>query len=373
MKALVIGGAGYIGSHTVLRLRERGITPVIYDNFSTGHRYTTEGFEVIDGDIADYERVRLALKGIDAIVHFAARAYVGESVLRPNAYYTTNVIGGLNLLNAALDEGITKFVFSSSCAVYGSPDELPIDECTPRNPLSPYGLTKAAFEDALKCYSAAYGIKFVALRYFNAAGADEAGGIGELHFPETHLIPLILQAAAGRNEPVSIFGVDYDTPDGTCIRDYVHVNDLASAHVSALEFLMHGGGSDFINLGTGTGVSVMNVVLAAEQVTGLRVPRNICPRRPGDPAVVIADADRAREKLHWSPSRGLAEILQTAWRWQCRVQGAPLTANSAANRTPMANEGEVPYPIDDEQYLISLRQGLLPKAHPNALDLLRTC
>ncbi len=221
-----------------------------------------------------------------------------------------------NLLNATVDAGISKFIFSSSCAVYGAPEQLPITETTPRFPLSPYGQTKAAFEDALKSYSAAYGLKFVALRYFNAAGADESGMLGELRSPETHLIPLVLKAASGHSPAVSIFGNDYDTPDGTCIRDYVHVNDLASAHVSALDLLIHKGESDVFNLGTGTGFSVLEVISAAEEVSALHVPRLILPRRPGDPPILICDGEYARKKLHWSPQRGLIEILSTAWKWQ---------------------------------------------------------
>jgi UDP-glucose 4-epimerase len=316
LKVLVVGGAGYIGSHVAQRLNERGLTPVIYDNFSTGFRRFVDKFEIIEADLADSERLRLALSKVDAVMHFAAKAYVGESVLKPREYYQANMIDSLTLLNGAVDAGIKWFIFSSSCTVYGAPAELPIRESTPRLPLSPYGQTKAAFEDALKSYSNAYGLRFVALRYFNAAGADESGMLGELHSPETHLIPLILQAASGRSQPVSIFGNDYETPDGTCVRDYVHVNDLASAHLSALEFLIHGGDSDFINLGTGSGASVLEVISAAEEVTNLKVPRVICPRRSGDPPILICDGARAKEKLRWSPQRSLMEILRSAWRWQ---------------------------------------------------------
>lgn len=316
MRVLLVGGAGYIGSHVALRLSERGYIPVIYDNFSTGHRRFIDKFEVIHGELADYECLRHFLKNVDAVMHFAARAYVGESVLKPREYYATNMTDALTLLNATVDAGISKFIFSSSCAVYGAPEQLPITETTPRFPLSPYGQTKAAFEDALKSYSAAYGLKFIALRYFNAAGADESGMLGELRSPETHLIPLVLKAASGHSPAVSIFGNDYETPDGTCIRDYVHVNDLASAHVSALDLLIHKGESEVFNLGTGTGFSVLEVISAAEEVSALHVPRLILPRRPGDPPVLICGGEYARKKLHWSPQHGLMEILRTAWKWQ---------------------------------------------------------
>jgi UDP-glucose-4-epimerase GalE len=320
LRVLLVGGAGYIGSHVALRLSERGFTPVIYDNFSTGHRRSVDRFEIISGEMADYGHLLHSLKNVDAVMHFAAKAYVGESVLKPREYYTTNVTDALILLNATVDAGIDKFIFSSSCAVYGAPLQLPIRETTQRIPMSPYGQTKAVFEDALRSYSSAYGLRFVALRYFNAAGADESGMLGELRSPETHLIPLVLRAASGRSQAVSIFGNDYETPDGTCIRDYVHVNDLASAHVSALELLINGGESDVFNLGSGTGVSVLEVISAAEEVSGSPVPRLILPRRLGDPPILVCDGEHARQKLHWSPQRDLIEILRTAWKWQGAIK-----------------------------------------------------
>jgi UDP-glucose-4-epimerase GalE len=316
MRVLLVGGAGYIGSHVALRLSERGHIPVIYDNFSTGHRRFVDRFEVIHGEMADYECLRHFLKDIDAVMHFAAKACVGESVSMPREYYATNMTDALTLLNATVDAGIGKFIFSSSCAVYGAPERLPITETTPRCPLSAYGHTKAAFEDALKSYSAAYGLKFVALRYFNAAGADESGMLGELRSTETHLIPLVLKAASGQSAEVSIFGNDYETPDGTCIRDYIHVNDLASAHVNALDLLIHKEESDVFNLGTGIGFSVLEVISAAEEVSSLPVRRLVLPRRPGDSPVLICDGTYAKNRLHWYPQRGLTEILRTAWRWQ---------------------------------------------------------
>jgi UDP-glucose-4-epimerase GalE len=309
-----------VGSHVALRLSEHGFIPVIYDNFSAGHRRFVDQFEVIHGEMADYERLRHSLRNVDAVMHFAAKASVGESVLKPREYYTTNMTDGLILLNATIDAGITKFVFSSSCAVYGTPDKLPIRETTPRIPINPYGQTKAAFEDALNCYSSAYGLRFVTLRYFNAAGADESGLLGELRSTETHLIPLVLKAASGRSPAVRIWGRDYETPDGTCIRDYIHVNDLASAHVSALNLLISGGESDVFNLGTGTGVSVLEIIAAAEKVCNLRVPRVTFPRRVGDPAILICDVEYARKKLGWSPQRDLIEILATAWKWEVANQ-----------------------------------------------------
>ncbi|WP_348268053.1 UDP-glucose 4-epimerase GalE [Edaphobacter sp. DSM 109919] len=337
MRVLLVGGAGYIGSHVALRLSERGFVPVIYDNFSTGHRRFVDQFEVIQGEMADCECLRHALKNIDAVIHFAAKAYVGESILKPREYYTTNMTDALTLLNATVDAGIRKFIFSSSCAVYGVPEQLPIRETTPRIPINPYGQTKAAFEDALRSYSAAYGLRFVALRYFNAAGADESGTLGEMRSTETHLIPLVLKAALRRSQQVNIFGNDYTTPDGTCIRDYIHVNDLASAHVSALELLFNEGESDVFNLGTGVGFSVLEVIAAAEKVSSLRVPRAILPRRTGDPPILVCDGEHARRKLHWSPQRGLIEILRTAWKWQIANQAddllsTPLRQSSAQHR-----------------------------------------
>jgi UDP-glucose-4-epimerase GalE len=320
LRVLVVGGAGYVGSHVVLRLHENGMTPVIYDNFSTGFRSFVDKHEIIDAGLADYSALRVALRDVEAVIHLAARAYVGESIVKPREYYETNVSDALNLLNATVDAGVKKLVFSSSCAVYGNPTRLPIDEGSPRSPLTPYGQTKVVFEDALKNYASAYGLRFVALRYFNAAGADEAGNIGEVHYPETHLIPRILQAATGRLQSVEIFGNDYGTADGTCIRDYVHVNDLANGHINALQLLLQGGDSDFINLGSGTGFSVLEIISAAEQLTCLPIQTMIRPRRPGDPPVLVADGRRARSKLHWSPERGLAEILSSAWRWQRTIQ-----------------------------------------------------
>src|ERR1017187_8931511 len=244
MAILVLGGAGYIGSHTARALRRSGYEVLLYDNLSTGFRFLAEGFELLEGDIADEARLRPVLARVDAVMHFAAHAYVGELVGNPRKYFQNNVVGALSLLNSALDVGIRRFVFSSTCAVYGIPGQIPITEQTPREPMNPYGASKLFFENALEAYSRAYGLRSVSLRYFNAAGADESGEIGEIHDPETHLIPLALAASTANGRELQIHGSDYPTPDGTCLRDYVHVNDLADAHVRALQYLGKGGDSD---------------------------------------------------------------------------------------------------------------------------------
>src|SRR5580693_5864415 len=289
MVVLVIGGAGYIGSHTARALNRLGHTPLIYDNLSTGHDSLAKGFELVNGDILDPATLLPVLRRVDAIMHFAAHAYVGESVTNPRKYFHNNVEGGLSLLNAALEAGVKKIIFSSTCAVYGEVAKVPIDENIPREPVNPYGVTKLFFEQALEAYDRAYRFRFAALRYFNAAGADESGEIGELHDPETHLIPLALRAAAGQGPELHIFGTDYPTPDGTCIRDYIHVNDLAAAHVKALDHLASGKASFAVNLGTGTGASVQEVITEVEKVTGKKVPHKIVPRRPGDPPALVAN------------------------------------------------------------------------------------
>ena len=252
-KVLVVGGAGYIGSHAARILRKHGYEVVIYDNLCTGHEVLAQGFPLVRADIADTNTLKNALAGVNAVMDFAAHAYVGESVANPRKYFRNNVEAGLNLLNTSLDCGVRCFVFSSTCAVYGVPARVPIAEDNPRNPINPYGITKMLFERALETYDHAYGLRYASLRYFNAAGADESGEIGELHEPETHLIPLALNAAAGTGPELQIFGEDYPTPDGTCVRDYIHVNDLAEAHVLALQKLCAGGSSMAANLGTGRG------------------------------------------------------------------------------------------------------------------------
>lgn len=322
---LVVGGAGYIGSHTARALRRHGYEVIIYDNLSTGHPSLADGFELIVGDIADEEKLAHALTRTVAVMHFAAHAYVGESTENPRKYFRNNVEAALALLNATIDAGVRAFVFSSSCAVYGVPSKMPIGEDVPRQPINPYGVSKLFFENALEAYERAYSLRSVRLRYFNAAGADEGGEVGELHDPETHLIPLALAAAAGTGPELQVFGTDYSTPDGTCIRDYVHVNDLAEAHVLALQHLLNGGEPLALNLGTGEGYSIRQVLAAVREVTGNAVPWRVAPRRPGDPPVLVADPSRAEELLQWKALRPLHDIVSTAWKWmqQSLAPGRP--------------------------------------------------
>jgi UDP-glucose-4-epimerase GalE len=312
---LVTGGAGYIGSHAARALRASGYKVVVYDNFSTGCRRLADGFELVEADIADNARLRSVLASVDAVMHFAAHAYVGESVENPRKYFQNNVASALILLNAVLDAGIRRFVFSSSCAVYGIPRQIPITEETPREPLNPYGASKLFFENALEAYSRAYGLRAVSLRYFNAAGADESGEIGEIHQPETHLIPLALAACTANGSALQVYGSDYPTADGTCVRDYIHVRDLAEAHVRALRYLESGGDSLAINLGTGRGHSVLEVIRAAERATGRQVRLTMGPRRPGDPPILVADPGKAHRVLGWTARRDLDDMVASAWRW----------------------------------------------------------
>lgn len=314
MAVLVVGGAGYIGSHAAHVLRRRGFDVIIYDNFSTGHKQLAEGFELIVGDMADSEKLSKVLTRCDSVIHFAAHAYVSESVQNPKKYFHNNVTAGLALLDAVIASRVRKFIFSSTCAVYGNPVKVPITESNPREPVNPYGATKLAFENALEAYGRAYGLRYVSFRYFNAAGADESGNIGELHQPETHLIPLIFEAIHGKRAALEIFGDDYPTKDGTCIRDYIHVTDLAEAHVLGLEYLAKAE-SAAMNLGTGDGYSVKEVVAAVERVTGRKVPTHIGPRRPGDPPELVADPSLAERLLKWKAKRSLDEIIATAWKW----------------------------------------------------------
>jgi UDP-glucose 4-epimerase len=316
---LVVGGAGYIGSHAARALRRSGYEAIIYDSLVNGHRRLTQGFELIKGDIADEATLRSVLKRVDGVMHFAAHAYVGESVENPRKYFHNNVEAALSLLNATLDAGIRRFVFSSTCAVYGEPAKVPITEDNPRQPVNPYGTSKLFCEYALEAYDRAYGLRSACLRYFNAAGADESGEIGELHNPETHLIPLALAATQDGAE-LKIFGTDYPTPDGTCVRDYVHVNDLADAHVRAFQHLEKGGESVALNLGSGIGNSVLEVIQAAEVVTGRPVRRKVGPRRAGDPPVLVADPALAQQVLGWKPTRALREIVSSAWQWMQTVR-----------------------------------------------------
>ncbi len=325
MAILVSGGAGYIGSHAARALRRSGYEVVLYDNLSTGFRSLAQGFEVVEGDIADEARLRPVLARVDAVMHFAAHAYVGESVENPRKYFRNNVVAALSLLNSAMDTGIRRFVFSSTCAVYGIPEQIPIIEQTPRKPVNPYGASKLFFENALDAYGRAYGLRSVSLRYFNAAGADDSGEIGEIHDPESHLIPLALAASTENGPELLIYGSDYSTPDGTCVRDYIHVSDLADAHVRALQYLEmqqleksadeKGSDSLAINLGTGNGHSVLEVIRAAENATGRPVRRKIVPRRPGDPPILVADPAKAQRVLGWTAQRNLGDIVSSAWMW----------------------------------------------------------
>ena len=318
---LITGGAGYIGSHAVKALEERGFQTIVLDSLVYGHRDLIETnlkAKLVAGDINDrafLDRLFSTTK-IDAVMHFAAFAYVGESVTDPAKYYRNNVVGTLTLLDAMREHGVTNFVFSSTCATYGNPQSIPITEDHPQQPINPYGAGKLAIERVLKDYDPAYGLKSVIFRYFNAAGADPDGLFGEDHNPETHLIPLILQAAAGKRASISVFGTDYDTPDGTCIRDYIHVTDLAQAHVLGLEYLLEHQTSQIFNLGNGNGFSVKEVVDTARQVTGKEIAIEECPRRAGDPAVLIGSSTKARQMLGWEPKYAdLNAIVKHAWNW----------------------------------------------------------
>jgi UDP-glucose-4-epimerase GalE len=319
VRVLVVGGAGYIGSHAAHALRSRGHDVVIYDNLSTGHASLAGGFELIVGDISDTSTLGSVLRRVDAVMHFAAHAYVGESVANPRKYFENNLLGGLKLLHATLDAGVRKFIFSSTCAVYGIPTQVPITEDMPRLPVNPYGVTKLAFEHALEAYDRAYGLRFVSLRYFNAAGCDEEGRVGEIHAPETHLIPSAFEAIHGDRPFLEIYGDDYPTADGTCVRDYIHVNDLAEAHVLGPEYLS-GGKSAELNLGTGRGHSVKEVLATVEKVTGRKVPTRVSPRRAGDPPELVADPTRAEKLLNWKARRSLDQIVSTAWTWAQKVR-----------------------------------------------------
>jgi UDP-arabinose 4-epimerase len=312
---LVTGGAGYIGSHTAKRLRSSGLTPIVYDNLVTGHAACVRWGPLVRGDILDTDHLArtIARYEPDAVIHFAASAYVGESVEDPSKYYTNNVAGTLSILEACRQAKIDKIIFSSSCATYGVPAVLPINESASQVPINPYGRTKLIAEHMLRDYAAAYGLGFVALRYFNACGADPDGELGEWHDPETHLIPRALLAAAGRIPKLAVFGNDYETADGTCVRDYIHVTDLARAHVLALRYLREGGENLAVNLGTGSGASIRNVLDAVARITKRQVPIEWHPRRPGDPAALYADPTAARRILGFSTEYSdLDTIVRTA-------------------------------------------------------------
>ena len=329
MNVLVVGGAGYIGSHMVRMLSQQGHRVVVYDNFSTGFRESvteSEQVALVEGELLDTDRLLDTVRQnkIDSVMHFAACALVGESVENPAKYYKNNVVAALNLLDVMHREQIKRIVFSSTCATYGEPKTIPISEAEPQQPVNPYGFTKLVFEHALADYAAAYGIGYAALRYFNACGASPDGTIGEDHEPESHLIPIVLQVALGQREHITIFGDDYPTPDGTCIRDYIHVDDLCSAHLVALEKITAGEGIR-LNLGTGRGNSVREVIDVCRAVTGKEIPEVIGARRPGDPPELVANAALAKQVLGWEAQyTDLTKIVETAWAWHsANPQGYP--------------------------------------------------
>ncbi|MEL6104653.1 MAG: UDP-glucose 4-epimerase GalE [Planctomycetota bacterium] len=320
MNVLVVGGAGYIGSHAVRTLLDAGHGVTVYDNLSRGHRAAVPEGLIVEGDLADRAKLVKTLKEfqIDAVMHFAAFALVNESVNDPALYYRNNVIAALELLDAMREADVKQIVFSSTTATYGEPDNIPIPETTPQKPINPYGFTKLVFEQALADYTAAYGFAYAALRYFNAAGARPDGTIGEDHDPESHLIPIVLQVALGQREKITVFGDDYPTPDGTCIRDYIHVEDLSAAHLGALQRLEPGKGI-CVNLGTGRGTSVRQIIEACREVTGHPIPEVMGDRRAGDPPELVADARLAEEKLGWSAEyTDVKRIVETAWEWHRR-------------------------------------------------------
>jgi UDP-glucose-4-epimerase GalE len=325
-RVLVTGGAGYIGSHAAKALDAAGYEPVVFDNLARGHRSAVRWGPFIEGDLANRALLGDSLRRLEigAVMHFAASAYVGESMTKPELYFGNNVVNSVNLLEAMRETGVRQIVFSSTCATYGIPQSVPIREEMPQRPINPYGESKLMVERMLHWYGVAHGFAHMALRYFNAAGADPDGEIGEHHDPETHLIPLVLDAALGRRPRVEIYGTDYPTPDGTAVRDYIHVSDLAEAHVLALKHLQEGGASGALNLATGQGHSVRDVIAAAERVTRRTVPRHEIERRAGDPPALVADAGRARQILGWNPRLSdLETIVATAWRWHAAHFAAP--------------------------------------------------
>ena len=319
---LIVGGAGYIGSHVNKMLNFHGFETVVFDNLSYGHRDFVKWGIFEEGDLGEINDLRRVFQKypITAVMQFAAFTYVGESVEDPQKYYLNNLCNTLNLLEVMLEEKVNYFVFSSTCATYGDPVEIPITEDHPQNPISPYGKGKYMVEQVLEDYSKAYNLRYASLRYFNAAGADPDGEIGELHDPETHLIPLILDVALGNREDIKIFGTDYPTADGTCIRDYIHVLDLADAHIKALEYIQNNDLSDVFNLGNGQGFSVKEVIDTVEKVTGKKIKASEVGRRPGDPPVLVGSALKARKLLGWQPRfNDLSLIIDTAWRWQQKI------------------------------------------------------
>jgi len=318
---LVVGGAGYIGSHTVLQLAEKGYNPIIVDNLSTGHKKSIEGKIFYNIDACDKDALKEVFKAnkINNIIHFAANCYIGESVVNPHKYFKNNLVNILTLLDVMLEFEISNIIYSSTAAIYGSPKYLPIDEDHPKEPICPYGMSKKYIEEIINTYEKAYGIKHVHLRYFNAAGANYQKKIGEDHYPETHIIPLLMKTALGQRKKFTVFGNDYDTKDGTCIRDYIHVVDLASAHVKALEYLnsSEGKSSEF-NLGISIGYSVKEIIAKVQDISGIDIELEYAKRRAGDPGVLIASSKKAREVLKWQPKHDLDEIIKSAWAWHSK-------------------------------------------------------
>ena len=327
MRILVTGGAGYIGSHMTRMLLEHGYDVAVLDDLSTGFRDAVPEGLLVQADIADRAALRriFSAQAFDGVMHFAGLSQVGESMARPGAYYRVNLAGTLALLEAMAEAGVRRLIQSSTAAIFGEPREALIDEHHPVRPLSPYGRAKWMVEEALADYELAHEIRYACLRYFNAAGADPAGRLGERHDPETHLIPLVLQVAAGKRPAIRVYGTDYDTRDGTCVRDYIHVEDLCRAHLLALERLLHGAGSARYNLGNGNGFSVKEVISTAAQVTGRRIPQVVAGRRPGDPARLVANAAHARRELGWEPRYpALETIIAHAWNWEKRAIASPV-------------------------------------------------
>jgi len=322
MNILVTGGAGYIGSHCCKELSKKGLHPITIDNLVYGHKHFARWGELFEGDVGDPAHLKecFGRHQIDAVMHFAAYAYVGESVEDPLKYYENNLRNTIELLHAVLEHNVKYFVFSSTCATYGDPEKIPLDEGHPQNPINPYGRTKRMIEEILGDYDAAYGLKYMSLRYFNAAGADPDAEVGEDHDPETHLIPLVLDVAAGKRKKIKVFGTDYETPDGTCIRDYIHVTDLAQAHILALQHLMDGADSSAYNLGNGQGFSVLEVIERARKITAKDIAVENSDRRPGDPPVLIASNEKAVKELGWKPRYAdLDDIIATAWKWHQKI------------------------------------------------------
>lgn len=318
MAILICGGAGYIGSHINKELNKAGYETVVFDNLIYGHKEAVKWGHFVKGDLSDIEDLERVFTDFDieAVFHFAAFAYVGESVLKPEKYYYNNVVNTLNLLKVMMKHRCNRIIFSSTCATYGEPERIPITEDMPQHPINPYGATKLMMERIFKDYHKAYGLEFVVLRYFNAAGCDPDGEIGESHDPETHIIPLVLDAAGGQRPDIKVFGTDYDTPDGSCIRDYIHVTDLASAHLLALHHLEEGNDSDFFNLGNTKGTSVIEVIESVKRITGKDFKVIHADRRPGDPAVLVGSSEKAQRVLGWKPEYGdIDTIVRHAWKW----------------------------------------------------------